>query len=142
MCYFFFKINHTFLNRYALNTSADRQTLSNTFQDTVICQKVVHSLNPMLHMQTRHAFIMLIVSTWNHDACSSRKHLRTKVTPDFHLTYSKMGEIWGRDQNDKNGKLSIYLHKIICCGCVLESPHRGDSNTHPKHMILWRTYDN
>ena len=20
--------------------------------------------------------------------------------------------------------------------------HRGDSNTHPKHMILWRTYDN
>ena len=19
---------------------------------------------------------------------------------------------------------------------------RGDSNTHPKHMILWRTYDN
>ena len=19
--------------------------------------------------------------------------------------------------------------------------HRGDSNTHPKHMILWRTYD-
>ena len=28
------------------------------------------------------------------------------------------------------------------CGCVLELPHRGDSNTHPKHMILWRTYDN
>ena len=22
-----------------------------------------------------------------------------------------------------------------------ESPHRGDSNTHPKDMILWRTYD-
>ena len=21
-------------------------------------------------------------------------------------------------------------------------PHRGDSNTHPKHMILWRTSDN
>ena len=27
-------------------------------------------------------------------------------------------------------------------GCVFESPHRGDSNTDPKHMILWRTYDN
>ena len=52
-----------------------------------------------------------------------------------------MGEILGRNQNDKNGKFSIFLHKIICCGCVLESPHRGDSNTHPKHMILWRTYD-
>ena len=34
----------------------------------------------------------------------SGKHLRTKVTPDFHLTYSKkMGEILGRNQNDKNG---------------------------------------
>ena len=54
----------------------------------------------------------------------------------------KMGEIWGRNQNDKNGKFSLFLHKIICCRCVLESPHRGDSNTHPKHMILWRTYDN
>ena len=32
---------------------------------------------------------------------TSRKHLRTKVTPDFHLTYSKMGDIWGRNQNDK-----------------------------------------
>ena len=65
----------------------------------------------------------------------SRKHLRTKVTPDFHLTYSKMGEIWGRNQNDKMDIFSILLHKIICCGCVLESPRRGDSNTHPKHMF-------
>ena len=36
-----------------------------------------------------------------------------------------MGEIRGRNQNDKNG-----YH------------HRGDSNTHPKHMILWTDYDN
>ena len=34
---------------------------------------------------------------------TSRKHLRTKVTPDFHLIYSKKEEIWGRNQNDKNG---------------------------------------
>ena len=31
----------------------------------------------------------------------------------------------------------MFLHKFICCGCELESPHRGDFNTHPKHMILW-----
>ena len=37
---------------------------------------------------------------------------------------------------------SIFLYKIICCECVLESPRRGDSNTHPRHMILWRFYDN
>ena len=75
-------------------------------------------------------------------ALTSRNHLRTKVTPDFHLTYSKNGGNLGRNRNIKNGLFSICLHKIICCGCVLESPHRGDSNTYPKHMILWRTYDN
>ena len=37
---------------------------------------------------------------------------------------------------------SIFLHKIICCGCVLESPQRDDSNTHPQHMSLWRTSGN
>ena len=41
----------------------------------------------------------------------------------------------------KGEKFRVF-HKIICFGCVLESPHRGDSNTHPQHMILWRTYDN
>ena len=51
-----------------------------------------------------------------------------------------MRKSWGQNQNDKNGKFSIFLHKIICCGCVLESPHRGDSNTHPQHMLLWRIY--
>ena len=53
-----------------------------------------------------------------------------------------MREIWGRNQDDKKWKISIFLHTIICCGFVLESPHWVDSNTHPKHMILWRTYDN
>ena len=37
--------------------------------------------------------------------------------------------------------LSFFLHKIICCGCVLELPHRGDSNTYPQHMILWRNIE-
>ena len=35
------------------------------------------------------------------------------------------------------------LHKIICHGCVLESPRRGgDSITHPQHMILWINNEN
>ena len=58
----------------------------------------------------------------------------TEVTPDLHLTYSKHGVNLGLESIYK-----IFLHKIICCGCVLESPHRGDSNTHPKHMILLNT---
>ena len=27
-----------------------------------------------------------------------------------------------RNRNNKNGLFSIFLHKIICCECVLESP--------------------
>ena len=46
-----------------------------------------------------------------------------------------MGEILGWYQNDKTWLISIFLHKIICCGCVLESPRQGDSNTHPRHML-------
>ena len=34
---------------------------------------------------------------------ASRNHFRTKVTPDFHLTYSKNGGNLGRNQNDKKG---------------------------------------
>ena len=30
----------------------------------------------------------------------------------------------------------------MCCGCVLESPQGGDSNTHPQHIILWRNIEN
>ena len=33
---------------------------------------------------------------------TSRKHLRTKVTPDFHLTYSKNGGNLGRIKMIKN----------------------------------------
>ena len=38
---------------------------------------------------------VLVVTVWDHEALpcdtkySSRKHLRTKVTPDLHLTYRK-----------------------------------------------------
>ena len=56
----------------------------------------------------------------------------------------KIGEIWGGIEIIKIIKMDTFQYFSIksCCGCVLESPHRGDSNTHPKHMLLWRTYDN
>ena len=34
--------------------------------------------------------------------------------------------------------LSIFLHKIICCERVLETPRRDDSNTHLRSKLLWR----
>ena len=64
----------------------------------------------------------------NANLYTGRKHLRTKVTPDLHLIYSKNWETWGWNRNNKKRYFSIFLHKIICCGCVLESPRRGDSN--------------
>ena len=33
--------------------------------------------------------------------------------------------------------LSLVLLNIICCGYLLESLPRGDSNRSPEHMILW-----
>ena len=52
---------------------------------------------------------------------ASRKHLRTKVTPDLHLRYSKNWGNLGLVLKDKKWK---FLHKIICCGDLLESPRR------------------
>ena len=37
--------------------------------------------------------------------------------------------------------ISINIHKIICCGRVLESTRLCDSNTHPQHIILWRNIE-
>ena len=30
-----------------------------------------------------------------------------------------------------------HLHKNQCCGCSLESPHRGDSNEYPQHRVFF-----
>ena len=56
---------------------------------------------------------------------ASRTYLRTKVTPDLHLTYSKNGGNLGLVLNDNTWK---FLHKFICCGDLLEPPPGGDSN--------------
>ena len=38
----------------------------------------------------------------------------------------------------KSDFFSMFLHKIICCERVLESPRRDDSNTRIRSIILWR----
>ena len=37
-----------------------------------------------------------------------------------------------------HSSFSMFLHKIICCERVLESPRRDDSNTRIRSIILWR----
>ena len=32
----------------------------------------------------------------------------------------------------------LFLPKNICCGYLLEAPHRGTSNEYPQHMFLGR----
>ena len=50
----------------------------------------------------RDSYLSIIKTVLDfHLSGASPKHLRTKVTPDFHHIV-KMGEIWGRNQNDKN----------------------------------------
>ena len=71
---------------------------------------------------------------------SSRKRLRTKATPELHLSYSKNnGGNLGVVLNDKKRK---FLHKMICCDNLLESLRGGDSNRLSQHMNLRRTNDN
>ena len=74
---------------------------------------------------------------------ASRKHLRTKVTPDLHLIYNENGENLGLVLNDK----WKFLHKIICCGDLLESPplywnRLVEAILKDSHNILRRTNDN
>ena len=38
--------------------------------------------------------------------------------------------------------LQPVLHKVVSFVYLLESPWRGDSNTYPKHMILYRNFEN
>ena len=38
--------------------------------------------------------------------------------------------------SDKKPFLSLSTLRNICCGYVLESPRRGDSNKYPRHMFL------
>ena len=49
-------------------------------------------------------------------------------------------EVFARDRCFLS-QLSKNLHRVICRGCVLESPRRGDSNAHPRHVILCRNID-
>ena len=39
-------------------------------------------------------------------------------------------------------KSEIFRYFSIKSYVVDVYKNRGDSNTHPKHMIVWRTYDN
>ena len=70
---------------------------------------------------------------------SLREHLRTKVTPDLQLTYSRN---WGNLGLVLNDKKWNSLYKIICCGDLLEMPRGGVSNRQPHQTILWRTSGN
>ena len=44
---------------------------------------------------------------------SSWKHLCTKITPDFHLTYSNNGGNLGSVLNDRNGYFSIKSYVVV-----------------------------
>ena len=99
------------------------------FQGTVMdandLERVKVSTVNFLNFGTLKMFAVFTLKFKQRGLSTSRKHLRTKVTPDLHLTYSKNGGNLGLVLNDKKWK---FPHKIICCGDLLESPRGGDSN--------------
>ena len=32
----------------------------------------------------------------------------------------------------------LFLHENLCCGYLLEAPHRGASNEYPQHSFSWK----
>ena len=86
---------------HGLGTSTTRENLSSGFPTR-------SDTNRAVQLQQMHIRLK-----------SSRKHLRTKVTPDLYLTYSKNEGNLGLVLDDKKLK---FLHKIICYGDLLESP--------------------
>ena len=77
---------------------------------------------------------------WNQQSSQEpRPDCRRVTATENHIHYVNVSVIIKFSQ-----KTSIFtlIHKIICFGCVLELPPWGDSNTHPKHMILWRIIEN
>ena len=61
--------------------------------------KILWLCNNDTTIKLRPRLTKYIALFWG-SAFTSRKRHRTKVTSDFHLTYSKNGGNWGRNQND------------------------------------------
>ena len=57
------------------------------------------SSNNELHEKQRQVILSLHYNTTTLFLSSSQKHLRTKVTPDFHLTYSRNEGNLGSESN-------------------------------------------
>ena len=99
---------------------------SKTFNDFTCW--LVHSIARHLYLKSEQSYNGKL------KASASRKHPRTKVTPDFHLTYSKNGIIYSKNGVNlgiKRIKMNNFQYFSIKLYVV-----------DPKHMILWRTYDN
>ena len=95
----------------------------------IISDTIGQALRPMILYENYEICILMNINE-NLKKRALRERLRT------HKVFTK-----GKIVVVLFPKLLTVLHKIICCGCVLESPQRGDSNTHPQHMILWRNIE-
>ena len=117
---------------YFYYSNYDKLVLERNLHASLDCLQRWCRENGMV-LNTDKTKVMLIKSRQNNTETSLYKS-DPRFSPNTRKV--KMWEIWGRNQNDEIGQFSIFLHKIICCGCVLESPHRGDSKTHPKHDFM------
>ena len=97
---------------YGLSKNVMRRILQKMYTQSMFSAKIRKIMfNPVNHS------LAIITET-----SPNKNHQRF---PDLHLANSKNGENLGLVLNDKKSK---FLHRIICCGDLLESPRGGDSN--------------
>ena len=71
---------------------------------------------------------------------SSRSDISNPEVTDKHLFIAFSIPLREPDNNIFFAQLPQVLHRIICCGYLLESLWRGDSNRSSQHVTLRRNY--
>ena len=85
----------------------------------------------MMFKQHVDSMIWTCISLFEHRFWSIQQWLQTTSVEQIRRVFGNNWRIFW-----------TVLHKNICCGYSLESPHWGDSNEYPQHMFLRRNKQN
>ena len=54
----------------------------------------------------------------------------------FELVFESLRNCSDNSRKQIFREIFLFHHEIVCCACLLESPHRGDSNEYKQHTII------
>ena len=127
LCFIVMLMLNNFLFDYRSDSLVRGRVIIRTEQLNVFDQcKFEGEVAPYNRFQSPVVYLVYLSLQGGH---SLREHFR------IHETFIEDQIL--RDFLHEYHKFSI---KIKCCGFLLQSPRRGDSNRSPQHMILWRNY--